>query len=107
NPTEVYFSGTQLATVLLGCIPGCLVLGIVILPIFYNLNLVSINEYIELRYRSRLLRLLATLCLLLNNFLYMGMCLYAPTVALTTVTGLTTWQSTLIMGFICTFYITI
>ncbi|XP_071532425.1 sodium-coupled monocarboxylate transporter 1-like isoform X2 [Panulirus ornatus] len=107
NPTEVYFFGTQIATILLGCIPGCLFVCKFIIPVFYQLKLVSLNEYIELRYGSRALRKLATLCGLLLNFLYMGVCLYAPTLALVTVTGLTTTSSTLIMGSICTFYITI
>lgn len=61
----------------------------------------------ELRFGSPSLRKLGTLCLLLHEFFYMGFCLYAPTLALTTVTGLTTWSSTLILGTVCTFYITI
>ncbi|XP_042225903.1 sodium-coupled monocarboxylate transporter 2-like, partial [Homarus americanus] len=107
NPTEIYFFGTQIAMILLGAIPGCFFVSIVIIPILYNLRIVSINEYIELRFESRLLRTLATLCTLLSSFIYMGICLYAPTLALSTVTGLATWVSTLIMGTICTFYITI
>ncbi|XP_071532402.1 sodium-coupled monocarboxylate transporter 1-like [Panulirus ornatus] len=105
--TEVYFFGTQVTTTLLGCIPGCILMRTIVLPIFYELKLVSMNEYIELRYHSRILRKLVTFCVLLLNFLYMGICLYAPTLALVTVTGLTTTSSTLIMGSICTFYITI
>ncbi|XP_069162733.1 sodium-coupled monocarboxylate transporter 1-like isoform X2 [Procambarus clarkii] len=107
NPTEIYFFGTQLSTSLLGCIPGCIFVHQVVVPTFYHLKLVSINEYLQVRFGSRLLRTLATLCLLLVNFIYMGMCLYAPTLALSTVTGIATWASTLIMGVICTFYITI
>ncbi|XP_069941814.1 sodium-coupled monocarboxylate transporter 1 [Cherax quadricarinatus] len=107
NPTEIYFYGTQLTTILIGCIPGCLFVAHVILPIFIGHNIVSINEYVHLRFRSRTLRNLSTLCLLLSNFIYMAMCLYAPTVALTTVTELSSWASSLIMGSICTFYITI
>nr|XP_045614099.1 sodium-coupled monocarboxylate transporter 1-like [Procambarus clarkii] len=107
NPTEIYFFGTQIATSLLGCIPGCIFVHQVVLPTFDRLKLVSINEYIQVRFRSRLLRTLTALCILLTYLIYMGMCLYAPTLALSTVTGLATWASTLIMGVICTFYITI
>ena len=64
-------------------------------------------QYVELRYKSRKLRLLATLCNLLNKFFYMGICLYAPSLALSTVTKLSTWTSMVIMGSICTFYITV
>ncbi|XP_069949268.1 sodium-dependent multivitamin transporter-like [Cherax quadricarinatus] len=107
NSTEMYFFGTQLSMTLVGFIPGCLFVGQVMIPIFYQLKLVSVNEYMEVRFGSRLLRTLATLCMLLNNFIYMGICLYAPTLALSTVTGLATWVSTLTMGLVCTFYITI
>ncbi|KAK8397831.1 hypothetical protein O3P69_004556 [Scylla paramamosain] len=37
----------------------------------------------------------------------MGICLYAPSLALSTVTKLSTWVSMVIMGSICTFYITV
>lgn len=107
NPTEVYYYGAQVVTTLLGVFPGTLIVYHVFLPIFYNLRLVSLNEYIELRFNSLTLRKLATVCRLITMFFYMGMCLYAPSLALSTVTGLSTWSSMLTMGFICTFYITI
>ena len=44
NPTEIYLYGTQLATSLIGCVPGAIVVNKFILPIFYNLKLVSVNE---------------------------------------------------------------
>ncbi|XP_069941823.1 sodium-coupled monocarboxylate transporter 1 isoform X4 [Cherax quadricarinatus] len=44
NPTEIYFFGTQLTTILLGTVPGSLFAGYIILPIFYKLKIVSINE---------------------------------------------------------------
>ncbi|MPC19031.1 Sodium-coupled monocarboxylate transporter 2 [Portunus trituberculatus] len=53
----------------------------------------NLAKYVELRYKSRKLRLLATLCNLLNKFFYMGICLYAPSLALSTVTKLSTWTS--------------
>ncbi|XP_063885774.1 sodium-coupled monocarboxylate transporter 1-like [Scylla paramamosain] len=107
NPTEVYLYGTQIAGNLIGLIPGCILIHQLILPIFYGLRIVSLTQYVELRYKSRELRLLATVCNLLNKFFYMGICLYAPSLALSTVTKLSTWVSMVIMGSICTFYITV
>lgn len=107
NPTEVYYFGAQVVTTLLGVFPAIILVHKTFLPIFYNLQLVSLNEYIGLRYNSITLRKLATFCNLLTQFFYMGICLYAPSLALSTVTGLSTWASMLTMGFICTFYITI
>ncbi|KAK8387827.1 hypothetical protein O3P69_020033 [Scylla paramamosain] len=107
NPTEIYFYGTQVATSLIGCVPGAIVVNKIILPIFYNLKIVSVNEYLERRYRSVALRKVCTFISLLNLFLYMGMCLYAPSLALSTVTSLSTFTTMAIMGAIVSFYITI
>ncbi|XP_071517591.1 sodium-coupled monocarboxylate transporter 2-like isoform X2 [Panulirus ornatus] len=106
-PTEVYFFGTQVTMVLVGVIPGTIVLSQVLLPIFYNAKIVSLNEYLELRYKSYWLRRAVTTCHLLVAAIYMGMCLYAPSLALSTVTSLSTTSSMIIMGTICTVYITI
>ncbi|XP_063863929.1 sodium-coupled monocarboxylate transporter 1-like [Scylla paramamosain] len=107
NATEVYFYGTQLVTSLLGCIPASILVVTVILPLLYELRIISINEYIELRYNSATLRKLMTLCVLFTNYFFMGVCLYTPSLALTTVTSLPSWTATLIMGSVCTIYITI
>ncbi|XP_050704575.1 sodium-coupled monocarboxylate transporter 1-like isoform X4 [Eriocheir sinensis] len=107
NATEVYLYGTQIAVSLLGCVPGVYVVHKIILPIFYNLKIISLNEYLERRYRSTLLRKMSSFVSLLNLGLYMGMCLYAPSLALVTVTNLSTFASMAIMGAVVTFYITI
>ncbi|KAK8388214.1 hypothetical protein O3P69_020240 [Scylla paramamosain] len=107
NPTEIYLYGTQLTISLLGAIPATIIINKILIPVFYNLNLVSLNEYIELRYKSVVLRKLATLVTLLTLSIYVGLCLYAPSLALSTVTNLSTLTSMIIMGAIVTFYITI
>nr|XP_053636275.1 sodium-coupled monocarboxylate transporter 1-like isoform X2 [Cherax quadricarinatus] len=107
NATEVYFYGTQLTMNLIGSIFGVLVLRNVMLPVLYPLKLVSMFEYMELRFKSRTLRKMATGIQLLASFVYMGICLYAPSLALSSVTSLPIWASVLLMGLICSFYITI
>ncbi|MPC52411.1 Sodium-coupled monocarboxylate transporter 2 [Portunus trituberculatus] len=47
------------------------------------------------------------MCHLLSSFFFMGICLYAPSLALSTVTGLSLWGSMISMGTVCTIYITI
>ncbi|XP_047501929.1 sodium-coupled monocarboxylate transporter 1-like [Penaeus chinensis] len=106
-PTELYLYGTQLVMNILGAVVGVLVVRNLILPIVYPLRLVSIYQYIEIRFKSRVLRKFATACQLLSSCFYVGLCLYAPSLALSSVTNLPTWASVIIMGSICTFYITI
>ncbi|XP_042893720.1 sodium-coupled monocarboxylate transporter 1-like [Penaeus japonicus] len=107
NATEMYYFGTQLSVNLLGCVIGTFITQWLILPLIYPLQIVSINEYIERRFKSSKLRKMATSCQLLQYFIYMGICLYAPALTLSTVTSLPTWASIITMGLICTFYITI
>ncbi|KAK8392634.1 hypothetical protein O3P69_014810 [Scylla paramamosain] len=107
NPTEIYFHGTQLSTTLLGFIPAVIVMHQITIPIFYNLKMFSIAEYLELRYGSAALRKMGTTLILMNFCVYMGMCLYAPALALATVTNISPVNSIVIVGVIVTFYITI
>ncbi|XP_069958886.1 sodium-coupled monocarboxylate transporter 1 isoform X3 [Cherax quadricarinatus] len=106
-PTEVYFYGTQLTLNLIGTIFGILVLRNVMLPVLFPLQLVSMFEYIELRFKSQALRKIATVIQMLASFVYMGIGLYAPSLALSSVTSLPIWGSVVLMGLICSFYITI
>ncbi|XP_063606817.1 sodium-coupled monocarboxylate transporter 1-like [Penaeus indicus] len=106
-PTEMYLYGTQLTTNIIGLILGVIVVKYVFLPIFYPLKLVSIYEYIELRFKSKALRKLAMTCWLMESCMYLGSCLYAPSLALLSVTSLPTWVSILTVGLVCAVYISI
>ncbi|KAG7170661.1 sodium-coupled monocarboxylate transporter 1-like [Homarus americanus] len=107
NATEMYFYGTQLVMNLGGCVVGTLVMRNILLPVLYPLNIISMFEYIEMRFKSQLLRKMATAIQLLASMVYVGICLYGPSLTLSSVTSLPIWASCLIMGFICSFYITI
>ncbi|XP_063866764.1 sodium-coupled monocarboxylate transporter 2-like isoform X3 [Scylla paramamosain] len=107
NPTEVFYFGSQIMMTILGVIPASILVRQGLIPIFYNLGILSLNEYVEARFNSVLLRKLSTMCHLLTKFFFMGICLYAPSLALSTVTGLSLWGSMVSMGTVCTIYITI
>ncbi|KAK3875130.1 hypothetical protein Pcinc_019983 [Petrolisthes cinctipes] len=105
--TEVYYYGTQLSIIILGSIPGMAFICKVTLPIFYQLGIVSLNEYLQVRYGSQALRQLGTCLQLCYSTLYMGICMYAPSLALSAVTNLSTNTSMLLLASVTTFYITI
>ncbi|XP_070536576.1 sodium-coupled monocarboxylate transporter 2-like [Ptychodera flava] len=73
------------------------------LPLFYDLGITSIYEYMELRF-SRPVRLLSTAIYLFYKVLYLALVIYAPAMALNAATGLSIWTSTLTVGSVCTFY---
>jgi Na+/proline symporter len=68
-PGEIYSYGTQFYIMILGTGFGVLVAAELWLPILYRIQVVSIYEYFELRYKSKFPRILMTLIFILKvNF---------------------------------------
>ncbi|XP_034856662.1 sodium-dependent multivitamin transporter isoform X1 [Mirounga angustirostris] len=102
-PSEIYRFGTQYW--FLGC---CYFLGLLIpahvfIPVFYRLHLTSAYEYLELRF-NKAVRVCGTLTFIFQMVIYMGVVLYAPSLALNAVTGFDLWLSVLTLGIVCTVY---
>uniref|UniRef100_G1QRT5 Solute carrier family 5 member 6 n=1 Tax=Nomascus leucogenys TaxID=61853 RepID=G1QRT5_NOMLE len=102
-PSEIYRFGTQYW--FLGC---CYFLGLLIpahifIPVFYRLHLTSAYEYLELRF-NKTVRVCGTVTFIFQMVIYMGVVLYAPSLALNAVTGFDLWLSVLALGIVCTIY---
>lgn len=65
-PSEIYSHGTQFYIMILGTGFGVFVAAELWLPILYRIQVVSIYEYFELRYRSKFPRILMTLIFVLK-----------------------------------------
>ncbi len=61
-------------------------------------------QYLELRYNSRILRLMASFSYAASIILYMGVVLYAPCLALHTITGLSVVTLIMVGGVVVTIY---
>ncbi|XP_042880693.1 sodium-coupled monocarboxylate transporter 1-like [Penaeus japonicus] len=107
NSTEIYLHGTQLWMNLIGGFWGTAVVVFLLLPIFYPLGLSSLNEYLEMRFKTSLLKRLASSTQILNSALYMGICLFAPSLTLSSVTSLPLWFSIVTLGGICSICISL
>ncbi|KAL7630669.1 UNVERIFIED_CONTAM: hypothetical protein RMT77_019127 [Armadillidium vulgare] len=66
---EIYAHGMQYSIVLLGFTLSIIVAIYFVLPILYPLKLTSVNEYIELRFKSKHLRTLISFISLLKSLL--------------------------------------
>ncbi|XP_012925586.1 sodium-dependent multivitamin transporter isoform X3 [Heterocephalus glaber] len=102
-PSEIFRFGTQYW--FLGC---CYFLGLLIpahvfIPVFYRLHLTSTYEYLELRF-NKVVRICGTMTFIFQMVIYMGVVLYAPSLALNAVTGFDLWLSVLTLGIVCTIY---
>ncbi|XP_063614957.1 sodium-coupled monocarboxylate transporter 1-like [Penaeus indicus] len=107
NATEMYLYGTQLWLNLLGCIYGACFVISTLLPVLYPLGLATMNEYLQLRFDSPVLRKLGSLSQLVNSGFYLGICLYAPSLTLSSVTRLPMWAAIVSLGIICSVYISL
>ncbi|XP_030618844.1 sodium-dependent multivitamin transporter isoform X2 [Delphinapterus leucas] len=60
-------------------------------------------EYLELRF-NKAVRVCGTVTFIFQMVIYMGVVLYAPSLALNAVTGFDLWLSVLTLGIVCTVY---
>lgn len=103
-PAEMYYKGTQFWMAIFGLALSNVIAAELFMPVLYNLQLTSVNSYLERRFHSRAVRTLGSLSFIINTLLYMGVVLYGPSVALESVTGMPVWTSIVFLGLICTFY---
>ncbi|KAL7643246.1 UNVERIFIED_CONTAM: hypothetical protein RMT77_006537 [Armadillidium vulgare] len=101
---EAYAFGTQLSTFVLGIALAVIFSTHFALPVLYPLTLTSVNEYINLRFKSRSLQMTISLLTLMKILFYNGLTLYAPTIALSSLTNLDTLTSILLLGIVCSIY---
>ncbi|KAH7966049.1 hypothetical protein HPB49_013486 [Dermacentor silvarum] len=104
--SEVYLAGTQYVII---CVSYCFVIpatAYFYMPVFHHLQLTSAYEYLEIRF-NKVIRSMGSMTFSLQMLIYMSIVLYAPALALSQVTGISTWTSVLSIGIVCTFYTSI
>ncbi|RXG71768.1 Sodium-coupled monocarboxylate transporter 1 [Armadillidium vulgare] len=101
---ETYANGMQISIFTTGIPFAVLFSSHFILPVLYPLKLTSINEYIELRFKSKRLRFVMFLATMVYVLALSSISLYSSTIALSSVTNFSTLTSIFILGVICTLY---
>lgn len=105
-PSEVYSHGPMFWLMSLSYIIGANMIATGFVPVFYNLDVTSVYEYLDIRFNKHV-RYMVIFVECSNIFIYMGIVIYAPALALSTMTGLSPTGSILALGLVCTFYTTI
>ncbi len=102
-PAIVYATDWTLA---MGSLMILLIVPLIIkyyLPFFRRLNVTSAYQYLEERFNLKV-RLLASVTFILMQLARMGIVLYLPAIAISSVTGLDVYLCIAIMGVFCTIY---
>ncbi|KAH6931641.1 hypothetical protein HPB50_026245 [Hyalomma asiaticum] len=66
-PAEMYYRGTQFWVAIFGLAISNIIAAEVFLPVFYRLQLTSVNSYLERRFNSTAVRLLGSLSFIVNT----------------------------------------
>jgi Na+/proline symporter len=65
----------------------------VFVPVYFSLGITSVYQYLDLRFKSRLVRCLASGTYIVRQLLNQGVTVFTPCVALNTVIGIPYWAS--------------
>ncbi|XP_041373436.1 sodium-coupled monocarboxylate transporter 1-like [Gigantopelta aegis] len=104
TPAEIYQFGTMywisVFSAVMAPITGAFLFG----PMFFRLKVLSVFEYLEMRFKSRSIRLFGAFLFVLRAVIGMGIVLYGPSTALSAVTDFPVWAIIIMVGVVCTFY---
>ncbi|XP_052863585.1 sodium-coupled monocarboxylate transporter 1-like [Anopheles cruzii] len=103
-PSEFFYRGSALWESLYGVVTAYPIVCFVFIPVYFNLGITSVYQYLELRFNSRIVRCLASGTYILRTLLSLGVTIYTPTVALNTIIGVPYWASLLCITVISIFF---
>ncbi|XP_063227310.1 sodium-coupled monocarboxylate transporter 1-like [Bacillus rossius redtenbacheri] len=102
-PSEIYTYGTQYYIVNLAIIITGVLNYYIYLPVFFDLQLTSTYEYLELRFNQHV-RVMASLLFTISVILYIPIVIYVPALAFNQVTGINLHFITPIVCMVCILY---
>ncbi|KAF2882368.1 hypothetical protein ILUMI_23788 [Ignelater luminosus] len=92
-PSELVYRGATMWETLYGMILAYPIVCFVFVPVYYSLGITSVYQYLDLRFKSRLVRCLASGTYVVRQLLNQGVTVFTPCVALNTVIGIPYWAS--------------
>ncbi|XP_025093634.1 sodium-dependent multivitamin transporter-like isoform X2 [Pomacea canaliculata] len=102
-PAEVYLYSTLYIWIGVSYPLVMLATAYIYLPIFHALRITSVYAYLEKRF-SKMIRAVAVITFVMQMISYMALVLYAPSLAIHSVTGFSLWSAVWIVGIVCTSY---
>jgi len=106
TPVEFYLYGTMFSYFVVTYFICTVLCAEFFGPMYREFGYTSMYEYMETRFHYSV-RVMTTLIYIVKTITYAGMAIYAPALALETVTGLGKWQSVWLTGGVCIFYTSI
>ncbi|XP_014212876.1 sodium-coupled monocarboxylate transporter 2 isoform X2 [Copidosoma floridanum] len=92
-PSELYYRGSAMWETLYGMLLAYPIVCFVFVPVYYSLGITSVYQYLFMRFKSKLVRCLASFSYVIRSLLNVSVTVFTPCVALKTVIGLPYWAS--------------
>uniref|UniRef100_A0A146KR03 Sodium-coupled monocarboxylate transporter 2 n=2 Tax=Lygus hesperus TaxID=30085 RepID=A0A146KR03_LYGHE len=105
-PSEIYTYGSQYLTSNLANYLVGFITAFFILPVFYKLQLISLYEYMELRFGHGV-RIIVSVLFTISLISYIPVVIYGPALALNQVTGIDVQWVSIVVSLVCIFYTTL
>lgn len=105
-PAEMYAYGSQYIVMVVSAVIVGIALTFVYLPVFYELQLTSSFEYLEMRFDTRVRRT-ASFIYAISIIIFVPIIVYVPALAFSQVSGINLHIITLVTSIICVFYTTV
>lgn len=106
TPSEIYVYGTQYVWIGVSYFFVILFSNEVTLPVFHRMQVQTSYQYLKLRFHKAN-QIGGAISFNVQMILYMGVVIYAPSLALSAVTGFNVWAAVVSIGLVATFYTTI
>lgn len=92
-PSELYYRGSAMWETLYGMLLAYPIVCFIFVPVYYSLGITSVYQYLDMRFKSKLVRCLASFSYVIRSLLNLAVTVFTPCVALKTVIGLPYWAS--------------
>ncbi|KAG7190672.1 hypothetical protein KM043_006750 [Ampulex compressa] len=92
-PSELYYRGSAMWETLYGMMLAYPVVCFVFVPVYYSLGITSVYQYLDMRFKSKLVRCIASFSYVIRSLMNLAVTVFTPCVALKTVIGLPYWAS--------------
>lgn len=92
-PSELFYRGSAMWETLYGMVLAYPIVCYVFVPVYFSLGITSVYQYLDMRFKSRLVRCLASGTYVVRQLLNQGVTVFTPCVALNTVIGIPYWAS--------------
>ncbi|XP_070578329.1 sodium-dependent multivitamin transporter-like [Ptychodera flava] len=105
-PAEIYVNGVALVCSFIGAAVSGLLVTFTFVPVIRGLGIVSVYEYMALRFHPTV-QITCAGCFAFLVLLYMGSTMIGPGIALEATNNAAYWITVVVSGSICTFYTTL